>query len=85
MKKAERQDLKEQLLSHKNNLKKSWEVMNKIINKKRTASVRLTKIVINGHEIEKDSQIADHFIEFFTNIGSQLDNKIPKTKVAPLS
>ena len=40
---------------------------------------------INGNLTEDTNVIANHFNNFFVNIGPVLDNKIPTTNVDPLS
>ena len=83
LKSAERDHYKQKLLKVKTNLRKTWEIIKGIINKKRTHTP-IVKLSINGKENTDKSQISNHFVEFFTNVGKSLDQKIPVSKTDPL-
>ena len=62
----------------KGDARKTWSVMKEILGKCTTKSSTLqTKITVNKTDIFDAKQIADEFNKFFTNIGTDLANKIP--------
>ena len=62
----------------KGDARKTWSVMKEILGKRTTKSSTLqTKITVNKTDIFDAKQIADEFNKFFTNIGTELANKIP--------
>ena len=62
----------------KGDAKKTWSVMKEILGKCTTKSSTLpTKITVNKTDIFDIKKIADEFNKFFTNIGTDLANKIP--------
>ena len=84
LRKTERDFLHNQLIENKNNLKKSWQIIKNVINKRRSQNVQ-TDFKINGR-IENDKyKIADSFNKYFINIGKNLENKIPKSNKSPLT
>jgi len=62
-------------MKNKANLKKSWEVMKKIINKKKDV-LYSRKFKISDQVVSDNKTIADHFNNFFVNIGPNLSRKI---------
>ena len=82
--KAERDHYDKLFNSHKNNMKKSWELIGKIINKK---SHMRRKVTFTGEagETLTNNQVADNFNNFFVNVGPSLAKKIPVNNVNPLS
>jgi len=64
------------------NPKKTWETLNEVMGKeKRSANVE--KININGNISSDPSDMANHFNEFFTQIGKKISNSIPSVKKKP--
>jgi hypothetical protein len=82
---AERKYYHDLLTENRNNLRKSWQAINEVINCKRTAKKKIDSILINGKNSDDPIKIAEYFNRFFTNIGSELDKKIAKTNTDPLS
>jgi exonuclease III len=82
---AERIYYHDLLEQNKHNLRKSWQTINEVINRKRKLKHKIDSFLINGKSTTDSQQIADHFNRFFTNIGSELDKKIPKTSTDPIS
>ena len=68
-----------------NNMRKSWHIIKDLINKNRKKSQKLPKIIINGHICEDSKMIAEGFNNYFTHIGTTLDQKIPRNNICPLS
>jgi len=63
--------------------KETWKNINKLFNKRRTKEI-VREIVSNGVEVQDRQVIADTFIEYFSNIGVQLDRNIPCAQSSPL-
>ncbi len=64
------------------NPKKTWETLNEVMGKeKRSANV--DKICINGNISNDPSEMANHFNEFFTQIGKKISNSIPSVQKKP--
>jgi hypothetical protein len=74
-----------QFEKNKNNLKKSWDVIKTVINKRKTINKKKVKIMINGHLTDNKLLIAESFNKFFTNVGQNLDNNIPRNSINPIS
>ena len=60
-----------------NNIKKSWEGIKKIVNLKKNSN-RSMQLNIGGKIIDNDKEIATNFNNFFTNVGPNTENLIPK-------
>ena len=73
---AERQYYSDKLYQYKNDLKKTWNVLNEITKRKNNKSIEETTIVHNGKSISDKSEIANCFNNFFVNIGPSLASKI---------
>ena len=71
------------MMKYKNDLKKSWSVIKDIINRKKTTSKLKTKFLINDKPVEDCELAATASNHCFTNIGPDLDTKIPPTKTSP--
>jgi hypothetical protein len=84
MRSAERQHFQNLLESNKGNLKKSWDIIKEIINKKQS-SVKSCKFVINGENTTNCKDIANAFNHFYTGIGKSLSEKIPSTNTDPIT
>ena len=68
----------EKLQKFKGDAKKTWSVMKEILGKCTTKSPTLpSKFTVNKTDIFDTKEIADEFNKFFTNIGTDLANKIP--------
>ena len=60
-----------------NNIKKTWEGIKKIVNFKKNSN-RSMQLNIGGKIIDNDKEIATNFNNFFTNVGPNTENLIPK-------
>ena len=76
MSKAERAHYEKLLNDNKSNLKKSWQILKDVINKKQTSSL-CTKFKISDCITSDSDKIAKGFNNFFINIGPTLAKKIP--------
>ena len=66
------------LQKFKADAEKTWSVMKEILGKCTTkSSTLLTKITVNKTDIFDTKEIVDKFNTFFTNIGTDLADKIP--------
>jgi hypothetical protein len=85
MKSAERNYFQSELEKNQNNMRKSWSLIKDVINRNNKNPQKLPKLHINGIPCEDSQQIANSFIKFFTNIGTTLHKKNPKTNIDPIS
>ena len=53
-------------------MKSTWRLLNEIINKRKSRNSVQSSFVIDNKEITDPMEIANHFCEFFTNIGPSL-------------
>jgi hypothetical protein len=65
MRTAERSHYQNELLACKGNMRKSWQIIKDIINKKSKKTQKLPKITINGNLCENPESIADASINTF--------------------
>ena len=66
---------------YKNDSKKTWQVMKEITGKKKTKSNSFPKMLkLETGNTYNQKKIADEFNSFFTNIGTNLANKIPNVQ-----
>ena len=70
---------------HKNNSKKTWSGIKRIISLKHNPSFVPSKLIINNFEITEVTRIANEFNTYFANIGNMLANEIPSAHVSPSS
>ena len=75
---AERKHFHDVLLEHKSNLKKSWQVIKTVINKKKYTPVN-TKFKVNGATTNNGNVIPNKFNSFFVNVGTVLAKSISPT------
>ena len=70
------------LNEHKSNLKKSWQILKSVINKRKCTPV-CTKFQTNGKVVSDGHEISNKFNRFFVNVRSTLANAIPPTHKNP--
>lgn len=58
------------------NIKKSWDLIKEIINKK-PSKINKTDFEIGGNKVSDDNLIANTFNEYFINIGSKISQSLP--------
>ena len=58
------------------NIRDTWKGINEVLNRKGKASEYRTHLIDNGKIIKDDSEIAECFNKFFTNIGPELAKSI---------
>ena len=59
----------------KNNVKKTWNVINSVLGRKKEE--QLFKLRIDGKDINDEVEIANEFNNYFSNVAENLVNKIP--------
>ena len=62
-------------LKVKNDVKKTWRVINSVLGRKKEK--QLFKLRIDGKDINDDLEIANEFNNYFSNVANNLVNKIP--------
>ena len=72
------------LNNHYNDLKKSWELINNLLQRKSKPELP-KKFIIDNESITDPNKIANKFNDFFTTIGSNLASKIKKSSTSPVS
>ena len=83
--KAEREYYRDQFEIHKNDLKKSWNIIKDIIGKEnKHTSKKHTTFLINNHYITDTQTIANSYNDYFINVGSTLAKNII-SDIDPLS
>jgi hypothetical protein len=65
----------EQLLANKNNLWKTWQILNDALNNPKSKQ-KISKLLVNNTMIDDPSEIANKFNTFFTSIASEISSKI---------
>ena len=84
MRNAERNHYKDILDKNRNNTKKLWGILKDIINKKKSTT-RPKQFVIGDEVVTNENIIADKFNDYFTNVGSNLAEKIPSVNIDPIT
>jgi hypothetical protein len=74
---------KEIFENSKNNLKKTWSTIQSLLCRKSRAN-SIKSILIDGVAVSDEQNVADEFNKFFTSVGIDLDNNIPKSNESPL-
>ena len=82
MRTAERKHYLDLLNEHKSNLKKAWQILKMVINKRKYTPI-CTKFQTNGKVVSDGHEISNKFNRFFVNVGSTLANAFPPTNKKP--
>lgn len=82
LRKAEKDYYENLINQNKNNLKKSWLIIKEVLNKRKSSSTQ-REFSINDNKTSDPMAIANHFNNFFTNIGPNLASKLPKSNINP--
>ena len=83
MRKVEREYYDKELLIHKNNLRKSWDIIKEVINKKKKVDLP-DKFNIEDVMVTDKLEIALNFNNLYVNIGKKLSDDIPTNSGDPL-
>lgn len=65
---------------HRSNVKKTWDGIHDIINISKKSPTNINKIYDKGNLVQDGISIANSMNNFFVNIGSLVEAKIPKGK-----
>ena len=79
---TERKYYQDLLSEHKSNVKKSWQVIKTVINKRKDKPIN-TKFKWNDKITEDGQVISDKFNNFFVNVGTTLAKNIPLSNKSP--
>jgi hypothetical protein len=82
---AKRLYCEQQLERNKSNCKKTWNILNEIINKRKQTSKLPSTFIINNADCSDPISIANIFSKYFSTLGSNLPSKIPQVPVSPNS
>ena len=78
LRKAEKEYYWEKLNNVRNNLSKTWKILNSLISRTQTKGT-VDEVIVNNKIVRDPKIIADNFNSFFANIGPNLAAKIPKS------
>ena len=67
---------------YRDNLKKSWETINQILNRDKKSSQCPTQILVNSEKITDKQKIAEKFNTYFATIGETLASNIPNSNTS---
>ena len=82
LRKAENDYYKDLLYAYKNNIKKTWNVINSLLNKDKSSQQVIHELIEDGNSVSGSLNICNLFNKFFVNIGPTLASKIePITKI----
>ena len=85
LRRAEREHYDHLLSQSKNNLRKSWNIIKEVINKKRNQSAPPLSINVDGRESDDPSIVSRAFNDYFVNVGPSLAQSIPVSNIPPSS
>ena len=69
---CEREYYNKSLELHKKDIKRTWKILNEVINKRCKSNSFSTNFIEDGIEITNKQEIAEGFNNFFVNIGPEL-------------
>ena len=84
LKESERMYNQDMFESYKGNMKQTWNVIKRILNKNKK-SITINTIQHASKTVTDSAEIANVFNNFFTNVGTDLAKKIPFTNKLPSS
>ena len=84
MRKCEREHYESLMTKNKHNMRKLWMIIKDVINKKKSTTIPCQFKI--GEEIVTNKRvISNKFNDYFINIGSDLESKIPDQNIDPLN
>ena len=84
IKKAKNDYYKNAFELHKKNMKKSWGLLKNLMGTKKSKS-NISCLMKNNVELTNTRQIVEHFANFFSTVGSNLDQILRHTNLSPLA
>ncbi len=67
---------------HKSNIKETWKGIRDLINVSKKSDININKLIVDGKEIINPREMADSMNNFYVNIGTSIEKKIPKVKMS---
>ena len=67
-------------LTNQSNVKKTWDGIRNLLNVSKKRNYTPTKLIYKNEEKVSNNDIAESFNDFFVNVGSTVEAKIPKSK-----
>lgn len=65
-----------------NNIKATWSLINSIVNKQKSNNfTNIKSLIIKGKKVTNNQDIVENLNEYFTNVGAQLSDNIPKSSL----
>ena len=61
---------------YKDNIKKSWQTINQILNRDKCTSKFPSHVIVNNAKVRDRKEIANHFNDYFSKIGEKLSDRI---------
>ena len=84
IKKAKNDYYKNAFELHKKNMKKSWGLLKNLMGTKNSKS-KISCLTKNNVELTNTCEIVEHFSDYFSTVGSNLDQLLQPTEVSPLT
>ena len=85
LKTAEKEHYQDLFRKYKDNMKKSWGIIKRMVNRNQVQSYQTKFKLEDGRVINDKFNISKHFNDFFTYVGPNLAKHIPKVNINPLS
>jgi hypothetical protein len=79
---AKKLHISERIAANAKNPKKTWQTLNEIMGKS-SRSETVSQIRANGGITSDNLVIANHFNQFFTNVGEEISNSVPPVEKRP--
>ena len=76
--KAKKDHNKSYFETHRNNIKKTWEGIRKIVNVKKPSDFSISQLNVKGKIVEDPVEITNNFNNFFANVGPDTEKTVPK-------
>ena len=81
-KRSKKKDISKLILTFKNNIKKTWEIIKDSIGKGKCNNQNFPKkVIVDNIAIRDETQIAENFNKFFTEIGPKLAKEIQTSTI----
>jgi hypothetical protein len=84
IKRSTKQNYYEQMLNqNKSNLKKTWQILNTLIGKCNDKTNVPQELLVENKLVNDPQEVADAFGEYFSKVGAQYSDTIPKSNIEP--
>ena len=81
LRKAERDHYEAKFLEYANNIKRSWDLIKEVINKKKAKRISDT-FIIDNKEVNDPKIISNNFNNYFLNVGLELSRSVPNSNIS---